>query len=166
MKKSIFTIFAILGLVALNFGVDRITKMMAVSSLKGQATIEVVGNFFILHFAENKGAFLSMGSAMGEWGRFAFLAILPAIALVGGLGYLIFRRDRLDTFHLVCWSSLIGGGLANIYDRLFNEGRVVDFMNFGIGSLRTGILNVADLSITFAVVALFLVGLKKDPKKG
>jgi signal peptidase II len=162
MKKSVLSILLILGVVLFNFGIDRYTKLLAVEHLEGKPTVQVIGDFFILHFAENKGAFLSLGSTLGETGRFVLLAIIPAIALVVGLGYLFWKQASLDRFHKICWATLIGGGLANIWDRLFNEGHVVDFMNFGIGSLRTGILNVADLSITFSVLALFLVGLKKD----
>ncbi|MDD4289005.1 MAG: signal peptidase II, partial [Atribacterota bacterium] len=29
-----------------------------------------------------------------------------------------------------------------------------DFLNFGIGNLRTGILNIADMAITFGVILL------------
>ena len=50
-------------------------------------------------------------------------------------------------------------GLGNLLDRLFNGFRVIDFMNFGIGNLRTGILNVADLSITFGVIIFIIYDL-------
>jgi lipoprotein signal peptidase len=33
-------------------------------------------------------------------------------------------------------------------------------MNFGIGTLRTGVLNVADLSITFGAIGLVIHELK------
>jgi lipoprotein signal peptidase len=33
-------------------------------------------------------------------------------------------------------------------------------MNFGIGSIRTGILNVADLSVTFGVILLLIIEVK------
>jgi signal peptidase II len=42
---------------------------------------------------------------------------------------------------------------------------VVDFMNFGIGPLRTGILNAADLSVTFGVLALLLFEIKGNTPK-
>ena len=38
-----------------------------------------------------------------------------------------------------------------------NGGIVIDFLNFGIGGLRTGILNVADLSVTFGALAFILM---------
>jgi signal peptidase II len=35
---------------------------------------------------------------------------------------------------------------------VFYEGHVFDFLNVGIGPLRTGIFNVADISITLGVL--------------
>lgn len=52
-----------------------------------------------------------------------------------------------------------------MYDRIFNNGLVVDFMNFGIGNIRTGILNVADLSITFGAILLFISTLIQERKE-
>lgn len=51
-------------------------------------------------------------------------------------------------FLTVAWSLVLAGGLGNLLDRLIYDGRVIDFMNLGIGSLRTGIFNVADVCIT------------------
>ena len=42
---------------------------------------------------------------------------------------------------------IIGGGLGNLIDRILNQGAVIDFMNIGIGPIRTGVFNVADLAI-------------------
>ena len=54
----------------------------------------------------------------------------------------------------VAWSLVLSGGIGNLLDRLFHEGRVIDFMNIGIGSLRTGIFNVADVCITIGISLL------------
>ncbi|MBH0192527.1 MAG: signal peptidase II, partial [Nitrospira sp.] len=48
----------------------------------------------------------------------------------------------------------LSGGVANLLDRMFYDGRVVDFMNLGIGGFRTGIFNVADVCITAGVLLL------------
>lgn len=52
--------------------------------------------------------------------------------------------------------TIVAGGIANLYDRLFHSFQVIDFLNFGIGNLRTGILNVADMSVTFGGLLLIL----------
>lgn len=65
----------------------------------------------------------------------------------------------LDT--VVAWSLVLSGGLGNLVDRIINDGRVIDFMNIGIGSLRTGIFNVADVYITVGVVVLVFQSLQR-----
>ena len=65
----------------------------------------------------------------------------------------------LDT--VVAWSLVLSGGLGNLVDRIINDGRVIDFMNIGIGSLRTGIFNVADVYITVGVVVLVFQALQR-----
>ena len=52
---------------------------------------------------------------------------------------------------------MVGGGFGNLIDRIFNEGRVIDFVNIGIGSLRTGLFNKADISITLGEVWFLFV---------
>lgn len=46
------------------------------------------------------------------------------------------------------------GGTGNLLDRLMNKGLVTDFLNVGIGSLRTGIFNVADMAILVGTILL------------
>ncbi|MBK9949803.1 MAG: signal peptidase II [Nitrospira sp.] len=65
----------------------------------------------------------------------------------------------LDT--VVAWSLVLSGGLGNLVDRIINDGRVIDFMNIGIGSLRAGIFNVADVYITVGVVVLVFQSLQR-----
>ncbi len=65
----------------------------------------------------------------------------------------------LDT--VVARSLVLSGGLGNLVDRIINDGRVIDFMNIGIGSLRTGIFNVADVCITVGVVVLVFQALQR-----
>jgi signal peptidase II len=55
---------------------------------------------------------------------------------------------------VVALAGLAGGGFGNWMDRVLLGGVVVDFMNVGIGPVRTGIFNVADLAIMAG--ALFL----------
>ena len=72
---------------------------------------------------------------------------------------LFLQPMSLDT--VVAWSLVLSGGLGNLVDRIINDGRVIDFMNIGIGSLRTGIFNVADVYITVGVVVLVFQSLQR-----
>ena len=152
-KVKIFVV-AVLVILA-NVAVDRFTKDLAQEHLRGQGVVQVVGDFFILRYAENGGAFLSLGSSLPEPWRFIILSAFPAIALLAFFIYMI-TRPYISVPWLVGLSCILGGGGSNVYDRLINNGYVIDFMNFGIGALRTGILNVADLSIVGGAILLIL----------
>ena len=49
-----------------------------------------------------------------------------------------------------------GGGIGNWLDRVLHDGAVTDFVSIGVGSLRTGVFNLADLAVV-AGVCLLLV---------
>jgi len=78
----------------------------------------------------------------------------------------IFKNNHLDKWSLFAFSSIIGGGIANIYDRIV-YGKVTDFLFIDLGGIfKTGIFNLADLSVTTGMIILVLVSLKnkKTPK--
>lgn len=111
-----------------------------------------LNDIFRLVYAENTGAFLSLGSGMNDTLRYWVLAVVPVLVLL----YIFFHVLTAKNLHIVqqaAFGFILGGGLSNIYDRIM-EGRVVDFMNMGFGTLRTGIFNVADMSI---MLGLFLM---------
>ena len=54
----------------------------------------------------------------------------------------------------------IAGGASNWVDRVV-RGSVVDFVNVGIGSVRTGVFNVADVAIMIGAVVFVLGQFRK-----
>ena len=60
---------------------------------------------------------------------------------------------------LIGFALILAGGVGNLIDRVLNDGRVVDFMNVGIGRLRTGVFNVADMALMAGVGLVLVVGL-------
>jgi signal peptidase II len=138
-----------------NFALDRITKYFALRYLKNNEAVTFLNNCVILIFAENEGAFLSLGSNWNIYIKYSVLLFFPILICVAGLLYLMFKENAL--YRIITLSCVAGGGIGNLIDRFFNDFKVVDFMNFGIGNIRTGILNVADLSVTFGVIVLALI---------
>ena len=64
---------------------------------------------------------------------------------------------------LIGLSLLAGGGLGNLTDRILHNGVVVDFVSVGIGRIRSGIFNLADIAILTGIFVLMLViGKKPD----
>ena len=137
-------IFLFLGVL----GLDQATKVIAIRTL-GQfpgAIHSYCGDVFRLQFAENPGAFLGMGKHLTANQRFAILTVANSAAMFG-LAILLFKRWGMLRANLVAGTLILGGGVGNLIDRLRNNGLVTDFMNAGIGTLRTGIFNVADMAI-------------------
>jgi len=143
-----------LGIFFINYFFDRFTKHIAVEYLKGNEPISFFNNIFVLVYAENTGAFLSLGKNWNIYVKYAVLLIIPIFICITGLLYLMIKENK--NYRIIICSCIIGGGIGNLVDRLFNEFTVIDFMNFGIGKIRTGILNVADISVTFGVIILII----------
>ena len=145
-----------------NFSLDRITKLLAIHFLEGEETISFFYNTVVLKYTENTGAFLSIGTNWPDSLKYIFMIIIPIGVCLYGLYYCMFKLN--DNHLVIIIVSIIGGGLGNLFDRLLYDFHVVDFINFGIGSLRTGILNVADMSVTFGVFFLVIYTLKAKKK--
>lgn len=163
MKKGFFLLILVILISGLNFAADRITKNYAVNNIKGEGTIRVVGDLFIMHYAENDGAFLGFGGSMPKPIKSVLLILLPSIIVFVAAFYTAFSGN-IPLSQLVSLSCVIGGGMGNLFDRIFNEGIVIDFLNFGIGNLRTGILNVADLSVTFGAIVFIILQFREEKK--
>ena len=66
--------------------------------------------------------------------------------LLALLAYTLLAKSSQGLF-VFALALILSGGSSNLIDRFVNEGYVVDFINLGAGSLRTGIFNVADIAI-------------------
>ena len=78
---------------------------------------------------------------------------LNVAILAGVLGFLLFKR-QINPIFVWALGLILSGGIGNLIDRIIYNGRVADFLNVGIGGLRSGIFNIADLAI---VAGLLLV---------
>jgi signal peptidase II len=138
---------------------DQGTKKMATQMLLGHPPTSYWGNFFRLDYVENPGAFLSLGGTLSPEVRFWVLNIAVSIFLLALL-YSVLTSRAMTFFNTLCLSLVLGGGISNLIDRFFrHNGQVIDFMNMGIGSLRTGVFNVADVFIMFGIIAYALTTL-------
>lgn len=141
-------------------GCDQATKSIAVKRLSGTAPISFMGDTVRLQLAYNSGAFLSLGASLPEGWRQGLLTVGTGLSLIGVLAMALFsaagcRREVL-ALALFC-----AGGVGNLIDRVAHGGLVVDFMNVGLGPIRTGIFNVADLAIMTGMLILFLSAFKR-----
>jgi len=159
MNRKAVKIFLILFIIGIIIFWDQESKAQAREHLKGQPEQTYLNGSFKLTYAENTGAFLSLGANESQWIKNWSLKILPSVLLCGLLAY-IFFSEALSLIQVAAYSLLIGGGGSNIFDRL-TSGRVTDFLNMGIGSLRSGIFNFADVAILFGFILLLSTLFKK-----
>jgi signal peptidase II len=154
----------VLAVLVVCIGADQFTKGIAKSVLAESPGHSYLADTFRLQYAENAGAFLSLGDSMPSWLRTAVFTYAVAIFLLGLTIYLLFRPPASMTV-LTSWTLVCAGGLSNLVDRVLYNGKVVDFLNVGIGGLRTGIFNVADVVLTAGIVMLLLYELRAGTRK-
>lgn len=135
-------------------GCDQATKAVARTHLSGAPPIVLLNGVIRLQYAENPGAFLSFGAGFTDLTRYWIFTPLAALLLLGLLIFIISQAQRSPTALVVAFALFLGGGVGNLIDRFSNDGRVVDFLNVGLGSLRTGIFNVADMALMAGMVLL------------
>jgi signal peptidase II len=145
----------ILLVVAATIGCDRVTKHWATRSLRESPPRSYAGDAIRLVYTENPGAFLGLGSTFSHGARFWMFTVGCGALLLGLAAWVALRRGVPLSTALAA-SLIVGGGAGNLVDRILH-GRVVDFLNLGISSLRTGIFNVADVAITFGVILLLFL---------
>lgn len=138
-----------------SIGCDQATKSLAVEYLPRGATYSFLNDFLRVGYTENTGAFLGMGSNLAPELRF-WIFVVAVGALLLGLAVYILVHARQAIWPLVGLSLLFAGGFSNFIDRVANNGAVVDFLNIGIGPVRTGIFNVADMAIMAGIALLLL----------
>lgn len=136
-------------------GCDQSTKSVAQSMLSETAGWSFLGDTVRFQLAHNPGAFLGLGASLPEAWRVGVLSICVAGMLVALLGYTLFAKS-VSPSSIFAIALLLAGGVGNLIDRLMYDGYVIDFINIGIGPLRTGIFNVADIAVT-AGVLIFMV---------
>src|SRR5579859_619766 len=141
-------------LFSFSVGCDQVTKIFAKDHLSASPA-QYFGGFFRFQYAENSGGFLSFGATFPTGFRFWAFIIFTGLALAA-MSFFLATARKLHWIYVVALSLVIGGGIGNLIDRICNHGAVVDFMNVGVGNLRTGIFNVADVAILAGAGLLLL----------
>lgn len=149
IKKTVLGILVTVILVAL----DQLTKLWAVSALKGNDAIVIWPGVFELRYLENRGA--AFGILQG---RKSFFVIFTIIVLALILWLYIKRipvEQRFFVMNFVC-VLFTAGAIGNFIDRVIRN-YVVDFFYFCL--IDFPIFNVADIYVTVAAFLIILFGL-------
>ena len=147
--------FIVIAVLLLNIGCDQVTKKVARERIEYGENISVITGYLTLTKVENTGAFLSLGNELPDILRVILLNVLPALFLLAMLVYIL-RKSKMQMSVAIPFAFIIGGGIGNLYDRII-YGSVTDFVHMDFQLFRTGIFNLADVSIMVGVFWLMAV---------
>ena len=128
---------------------DLISKFMVKGSevlMRGDV-IDIIPGVFRFRYVENPGA--AMGSFASN--RWVFM-VFSTVAIIAIAFYLVKYRKSINRLFGISLSMIMGGGIGNMYERLFNQNAagqyvVTDFFDFYLFSFWKWVFNVADVAV-------------------
>ena len=101
--------------------------------------------------------FLGLGSGWPVEVRTGLFTVGTALLLLILIAMAL--RQRWSGLSLAGLVLFVSGGASNMADRVA-RGSVIDFMNVGVGFVRTGIFNVADAAIMLGVALVVVARIR------
>jgi signal peptidase II len=136
---------------------------VAESWLSGAGMISYLGDIVRFELVFNPGAMLGLGAQLPEAVREVVLIwLVPSV--LGVLCIQFLRSPDTTARELIALALIAGGGLGNWLDRMLNQGTVTDFVSLGLGPLRTGIFNLADVAVMAGVALLLYFSWRRRPE--
>ncbi len=146
MKRAAYVILIVVSIIVL----DQITKYLIATYLSPFDSVEI---FPFLHIVNVRNT----GAAFGSFRNVgsSFFVVISVIAIIFVITLLVKR-----TYNYVGLSLVLGGAIGNLIDRVL-YGKVVDFIDFSVGSFHWPAFNVADSSLTIGIAVILLTSLMK-----
>ena len=128
---------------------DQWTKYLVKTNLFYGESIPIIDGFFNLVFIKNDGAAWNIMS-----GQRLILVLISSLILLFLIfkGYEFFSAKKI---HRIAYGMLLGGISGNLVDRILT-GKVIDFLDFQIGTYHYPSFNIADACICVAVILYFI----------
>ena len=154
-----FIIFAAVAAVVV--AIDRVTKVLAVSSLRGEPSVVLIPGALELTYVENRG--MAFGLLQGK----QIFFLIATVIILGFVVFLLIRMPKAKKMLplLVSMAAIGGGAVGNLIDRVFQR-YVVDFIYVSL--IDFPVFNVADSFVTIGAIvtaALLLFYYKDDDLK-
>jgi signal peptidase II len=139
------------AIIVISVLLDQAVKLLAANSLKGRPGLSYLGDTVRLEYAENTGAFLSLGAQLDQGTR-TLLFVLGVMVIIGFCVVWLVKSAH-TWLTIAALAAVISGGIGNLIDRVW-RGSVIDFIYMGIGPVHTGVFNVADIAITGGLLVM------------
>lgn len=142
---------------------DQVTKQIASTTLAGRPPLSYLGDTIRVVYAENQGGFLGLGAGLAPGLRAAIFTVGTGVMLL--ILIVVAMRRRVTGWPALGLVLFAAGGASNWFDRATGAA-VVDFLNVGIGPLRTGVFNVADMAIMAGAAIFVLAEFRRGRENG
>ncbi len=159
LHKNTIKKLGIVVLVLLNIGCDQLTKDVVRKTIAPLEYITFLNDRFVLTNVENKGAMLGFGADLPPILKGILLQGLPIFVLLILL-FRVLKKSNLDYWLTLAFAFVIGGGIGNIIDRVA-YGSVTDFFQIKWGVFKTGIFNMADVSVSIGVFLIIFLSFRQ-----
>jgi signal peptidase II len=141
-------------------GCDQFTKNLAKEDLEPGRPVTYFGGVVRLQYEENRGGMLGVGSDFPAPLRFWLFTVAVGLFLLAIMIVVSMHRG-LEVGDRLAAALIAGGGFGNFIDRLMHDGHVIDFLNIGVGPIRTAVFNIADVAVIAGAALLVLRHLRK-----
>lgn len=139
LKRKLHFIWLLVA--AALIGLDRLTKQLIVSNMNLKDTINIISfgdiNVLNIYYCLNNGAAFSKLS-----GHRVLLIVFTSVVIAALIVIMLAGKVKRH-IHIAALGLIIGGGIGNLIDRIFNDGLVVDFIDFRL--INFPVFNVADI---------------------
>lgn len=130
---------------------DQITKMWAVTNLKGNMSVNIIGNFLKFTYAENRGAAFSILQDK----RIFFITVTFIMLTV--VLYMLIYNKKITNLTKISLTLISGGAVGNLIDRI-RVGYVIDFIDVRFGDFYDfPIFNIADSFVVVGTALLIIL---------
>ncbi len=136
-------------------GCDQASKKIAQTELKEKTIQSYLGGSLQFFYVENSGGMLSIGSELSEKTKFILFQLIVPFMLLLLFVYTITKKG-LNKWEITALILFLSGGIGNVIDRIFNHGKVIDFIVMGIFDYHTGVFNIADFYVFLGLLILFI----------
>src|SRR5215470_1548953 len=131
---------------------DRLSKWLVAQKIGLSDSVDIIPGLFRLTHVQNQGAAFGLFSDLpSEW-KVAML-ILFSVAALAVVSALLWKNGNAMNATAIALSLVFGGALGNLWDRV-SSGRVIDFMDFYLGSHHWPAFNIADSAIGVGALLL------------
>ena len=134
---------------ALIIAADQISKMIVASNMDlGGKSVKFIEGFMEFSYIYNEG---------GAWGLLSgktwILVSVTVIAMLICVA-LLFRHGTRSKLMFWAVTLILSGGIGNMIDRVFRDGKVIDFLHFQF--IDFPVFNIADIAVCIGTGLLFL----------